>query len=602
MSELFYRWLLPQTAAGTLAVLACLALAPLLNRLRPAARARAMGAAFLLFLVPVGPALALFFAAKPAPMAAPLAPVGQALDTAARAAQSAAPAVAPAAGGGLAATPAPDPAALVLAALPWVWAAGAVACTFWQWGRYLVFRRGLEKLSAPAQAWQEDLWQEACAAAGVARPPRLRACHGLTGPVMAGLGRPVLYLPAEMPPARLELAIRHEAAHLRRGDLWVKALARLCCRLHWFDPLCALHAARLSRACEYACDEQAAAGLDESGRRAYGLLLLDAAQSRPLPAGAAGLGGCQKELKARLAALLHPAAPGRRFTAGVAAALAAALCLSACAAAGLSASGAPASAPVSSASPQPLAGGDAASGPAGEPSGEPETTPLPLPMEEPAEKPELREGEAQVKWEHWTETIVAETDYTQDETLPLHSYVLERKALDGAEEVSGWVFYNELGAVVRKEPLDRVELQPAVRGIGRVNGEPVTNLAAGDLTGFAWPVPDYTGVSRWKSDYHKGADLMATRGSEVLAMAAGTVTMAQWHYSYGNVVQIDHGNGLSTLYAHLESMDVAVGDKVAQGQQIGTVGSTGNTTGVQCHVEVHQDGALRDLHDYFPDA
>ena len=51
-----------------------------------------------------------------------------------------------------------------------------------------------------------------------------------------------------------------------------------------------------------------------------------------------------------------------------------------------------------------------------------------------------------------------------------------------------------------------------------------------------------------------------------------------------------------------ESMDVAVGDKVAQGQQIGTVGSTGNTTGVQCHVEVRQDGALRDLHDYFPDA
>ena len=114
-------------------------------------------------------------------------------------------------------------------------------------------------------------------------------------------------------------------------------------------------------------------------------------------------------------------------------------------------------------------------------------------------------------------------------------------------------------------------------------------------------MPAYETVSRWKSDYHKGADLKAPYGSEVLAMAAGTVTMAQWHYSYGNVVEVDHGNGLSTLYAHLESMDVAVGDKVAQGQQIGTVGSTGNTTGVQCHVEVRQDGALLDLHDYFPD-
>ena len=120
--------------------------------------------------------------------------------------------------------------------------------------------------------------------------------------------------------------------------------------------------------------------------------------------------------------------------------------------------------------------------------------------------------------------------------------------------------------------------------------------------GFIWPVPAYETVSRWKSDYHKGADLKAPYGSEVLAMAAGTVSMAQWHYAYGNVVEVDHGNGLSTLYAHLESMDVAVGDKVAQGQQIGMVGSTGNTTGVQCHVEVRQDGALLDLHDYFPDA
>ena len=84
-------------------------------------------------------------------------------------------------------------------------------------------------------------------------------------------------------------------------------------------------------------------------------------------------------------------------------------------------------------------------------------------------------------------------------------------------------------------------------------------------------------------------------------MASGTVTMAQWHYAYGNVVEIDHGNGLSTLYSHMSSMDVEVGDTVAQGQRIGTVGSTGNSTGNHCHVEVKQDGTLLDLHDYFPD-
>lgn len=597
MNELFYSLVLPLSAAGSLAVLACLALSPLLNKLRPAARARALAAAFPFFLVPVGPVLALLFAAKPAPVAAPLAPVGQALDTAARTAQSAAPAVLPA--GTAAASSTPEPAALMLAALPWVWAAGVLACTLWQLGRYLLFCRGLRRLSVPAEEEQEALWQEVCAQAGIARAPRLRACPGLTGPVVTGLVRPVLYLPEEMPLARLELALRHEAAHLSRGDLWAKALMRLCRRLHWFNPLCVLQEMRWSRACEYACDEKAAAGLGEADRRAYGLLLLDAAQSRPLPAGAAGVGGPKKEMKARLAALLHPTAPSRRLTAGVAAALAAALCLTACAAAGLSATDTPVSAPVSSASPQPLTGGEEETS---EPESEPETTPLPLPMEEPAEKPELQEGEAEVKWEHWTEAIAAETDYTQDDSLPAGSYLLDREPLDGAEEVSGWVFYNEQGVVTRREPLDRVELQPAVQGVGRVNGEPATNLAAGDLTGFAWPVPEYTEVTRWKSDYHKGADLKAPYGSEVQAMAAGTVSMAQWHYAYGNVVMIDHGNGLSTLYSHMSSMDVAVGDKVAQGQQIGAVGSTGNSTGNHCHVEVRQDGALLDLHDYFPDA
>ncbi|HJD17503.1 MAG TPA: peptidoglycan DD-metalloendopeptidase family protein [Candidatus Fournierella excrementavium] len=504
MNELFYSLVLPLSAAGGLAVLACLALSPLLNKLRPAARTRALAAAFPFFLVPAGPVLALLFTAKPAPVAAPLAPVGRALDAAARAAQSAAPAVLPTQTAAPAATP--DPAALVLAALPWVWAAGVAACTMWQMGRYLCFCRGLQRLSAPVGGERDALWQEVCAQAGVACAPRLRACPGLAGPVMTGLVRPVLYLPEGMPLARLELALRHEAAHLSRGDLWAKALVRWCCRLHWFNPLCALQEGRWSRACEYACDEKAAAGLGEADRRAYGLLLLDAAQSRPLPAGAAGLGGPKKEMKARLAALLHPAAPSRRLTVAVAAALIATLCLTVCVAAGFSASDAPVSAPVSSAAPQPLAGASASQ------SG----------------------GEA--------------------DSVP-----------------------------------------PASQSTAKADD-------ALQADGFIWPVPEYTEVTRWKSDYHKGADLKAPYGSEVLAMAAGTVTMAQWHYSYGNVVEVDHGNGLSTLYSHMSSIDVAVGDEVAQGQQIGAVGSTGNSTGNHCHVEVRQDGALLDLHDYFPDA
>ena len=559
MNELFYSLVLPLSAAGGLAVLACLALSPLLNKLRPAARTRALAAAFPLFLVPAGPVLALLFTAKPAPVAAPLAPVGRALDAAARAAQSAAPAVLPTQTAAPAATP--DPAALVLAALPWVWAAGALACTLWQMGRYLRFCRGLQRLSAPVGGERDALWQEACAQAGVACAPRLRACPGLAGPVMTGLVRPVLYLPEGMPLARLELALRHEAAHLSRGDLWAKALVRWCCRLHWFNPLCALQEGRWSRACEYACDEKAAAGLGEADRLTYGLLLLDAAQSRPLPAGAAGLGGPKKEMKARLAALLHPAAPSRRLTVAVAAALIATLCLTVCVAAGFSASDAPVSAPVSSASPQPLAGASASQRGA-----EADSVP-------PA-------SQAQDAPDSASQSSASQSGAEADSVPP---------------------------ASQAQDAPDSASQPPASQSGGEADSAPPASLStakaddAPQADGFIWPVPAYETVSRWKSDYHKGADLKAPYGSEVLAMAAGTVSMAQWHYAYGNVVMIDHGNGLSTLYSHMSSIDVAVGDEVAQGQQIGAVGSTGNSTGNHCHVEVRQDGALLDLHDYFPD-
>ena len=89
---------------------------------------------------------------------------------------------------------------------------------------------------------------------------------------------------------------------------------------------------------------------------------------------------------------------------------------------------------------------------------------------------------------------------------------------------------------------------------------------------------------------HKGIDISAPKGTEVVASAGGTVVAAERHKAYGQVVDIDHGNGLVTRYAHLNSYCVVLGEQVQAGTPLGTVGRTGRTTGPNLHFETIVDG------------
>ena len=89
---------------------------------------------------------------------------------------------------------------------------------------------------------------------------------------------------------------------------------------------------------------------------------------------------------------------------------------------------------------------------------------------------------------------------------------------------------------------------------------------------------------------HTGIDFRGDIGEPVHATAAGTVAVAGWSGGYGKMVEIDHGNGLSTRYGHLSEIDVAVGDKVRIGQIIGRIGSTGRSTGPHLHYETRVNG------------
>lgn len=130
---------------------------------------------------------------------------------------------------------------------------------------------------------------------------------------------------------------------------------------------------------------------------------------------------------------------------------------------------------------------------------------------------------------------------------------------------------------------------------------------------LAWPLPQTFSISSpfgYREDpftgeleYHNGTDIAAPNGTQILAAAAGTVTIANgidsWGGSYGYHIKINHGNGLETLYAHCSAICVTPGQQVQQGEVIGLVGSTGNSTGNHLHFEVWVNGERIDAMSYF---
>lgn len=126
---------------------------------------------------------------------------------------------------------------------------------------------------------------------------------------------------------------------------------------------------------------------------------------------------------------------------------------------------------------------------------------------------------------------------------------------------------------------------------------------------FLWPVASYVYVSSrfglrvhpitGKTKNHTGIDIASNQGTAVYASDGGTVTLAGWNGGYGNCIMIDHGNGYVTLYGHLSSISVSVGQTVSQGATIGAVGSTGNSTGPHLHFEVLKNGTRIDPEQFF---
>ena len=167
-------------------------------------------------------------------------------------------------------------------------------------------------------------------------------------------------------------------------------------------------------------------------------------------------------------------------------------------------------------------------------------------------------------------------------------------------------------------PLTIVELQTQAHNVGKgldertdfmnvVESELVASAARSALLPRDAPVVDgFVGsgygmrTDPFTGEYtmHTGIDFAAPIGTPIFAAAGGVVASAELHPEFGNAVTIDHGNGLSTLYAHASRFGVKVGDIVRKGQAIAYVGTTGRSTGPHLHFEVHVNGAPQNPSKY----
>ncbi len=191
---------------------------------------------------------------------------------------------------------------------------------------------------------------------------------------------------------------------------------------------------------------------------------------------------------------------------------------------------------------------------------------------------------------------------TMDSDIDDYNEVLEQEAATKAEIdaliVDKEAELQEAKAAEEAARLAALAAQQAAQAAaqGSITAPPaVTGGVSAGGGGFMWPsytryITSYFGMRTnpvsgvYKS--HDGVDIGAAYGTAIYAAAGGTVVTAGWYGGYGNCVMINHGNGYTTLYGHQSRLAVSAGQTVSQGQVIGYVGSTGNSTGPHLHFEV----------------
>ena len=479
----------------------------------------------------------------------------------------------------------------------------------------------------------------------------------VTAPFTLGILRPRVYLPDDLQGTARQAVLLHEQTHIRRRDPLTKPLFYAVACLHWFNPLGWLAFCTFERDMEAACDEAAVRGRPLPERNAYCESLLHfAVQGRSTP-GSLAFG--QGSVKERIVHLLHYRRLGAGALAVCAAVvgLSVTACMvrpqvedapvtaappATAETAEPTPTPAPTSVPAVAAAALPTLD-NAANSPrfvcpvkykyisrfATENSHRGDD----LCAAEGTEIYAAADGVVLAAQEHYSWGNFVEIDHGTDAdglrwvTLYAHmkSCAVQVGQTVTAGQVIGYLGHtgNTTGnachfemqvngtlvepryftaytgsdaAELTQEKADEI-LAEAVRRAASDQTTAVDGAAA--LSGvdlFTLPVAPPPQVSGYAPENgHSGIDFAAEEGAEVYAVAGGIVTAADYDVEKGNYVVLDHGGGLETEYQHMKSLLVSAGQSVVQGQVLGYVGSTGNSTGPHLHFEARQDGAPADL-------
>lgn len=574
MTELLFRIILPMGIMGGVVYLILLALRPATARLGPRMRKMGLVAVCLLMLVPLPFAASELAkgidlgAATQTVRAAPTYQMGEGLGEAIRTpapAEPAAPAPAQPADPGepvtdgdtLNAAPLAEPEAAARPAptlpqvLALVYLAGAAASLLFFALRYARLAARLRRDREPATDATRELYARLGAEMGFSRLPALYRSPRVTTPLLAGVLRPAIYLPAQLEDeGPLCLALRHELTHCRRGDLALKWLVIAASVVQWYIPLCVLLRRDFTQACEEACDAEVSAELSGPQRQAYAILLLEFSGKR-MPGAAFTLSSPGKRMKERLGRLLRPAKPGRAArTAGVTA-----LCL--LVAAGL------------------LASCTMAAGMGDEEAADDSSRESLITVDGP-----INESPYQLYKKYYDDILwYAEQhpEYFQGGTF----------GWDG-EDVS-WTHMDielkEGGTAMAAIPYMRLDL-PVYATLQDNPAAAACPVPAADPGHWPQEHPDvYTPepLHRWEANFY------APKGEAVVAAADGVVVetgeadSGPYANSWGTYILVAHSPDETTLYASLGDLLAEPGQEVKKGEQIATVGQAEGTFQPHCN-------------------
>ncbi|HCX65294.1 MAG TPA: hypothetical protein DHN33_08815, partial [Eubacteriaceae bacterium] len=195
--------------------------------------------------------------------------------------------------------------------------------------------------------------------------------------------------------------------------------------------------------------------------------------------------------------------------------------------------------------------------------------------------------------------IAFETEYKEDSSI----YKGETKKISdgekGLKEVTSVVEYQN-NVLVNKNIVNENVLKEPVAEVVAKGTKPIPpSYGSGS---FKMPTSGRVTVIN-KPGSHAGGravDIANSSGTSIYASDSGRVVRASWYSGYGNTVIIDHGNGYKTLYAHLRSISVRVGQNVSKGEYIAAMGTTGNSSGNHLHFEIQKNGQRQKVNNYFP--